>query len=96
MSFKVLFWKLQSIKYYGTLCRYSLCHSVAILWEIYETAWMSCDVATLPFQAHSNYGTWSIGFGQNSKFISIFVIKQPMIKYKDKSCPWDIGKARIL
>jgi hypothetical protein len=27
---------------------------------------MSCDVAALPFQAHSNYGTWSIDFGHNS------------------------------
>ena len=24
---------------------------------------MSCDVAALPFQAHANYGTWSINFG---------------------------------
>ena len=22
---------------------------------------MSCEVATLPFQAYANYGTWSIG-----------------------------------
>ena len=25
-------------------------------------AQMSCDVATLPFQAHANYGTWSMDF----------------------------------
>ena len=24
---------------------------------------MSCEVAALPFQAHANYGTWSIDFG---------------------------------
>ena len=24
---------------------------------------MSYDVAALPFQAHANYGTWSIDFG---------------------------------
>ena len=23
---------------------------------------MSCEVAALPFQAHANYGTWSIDF----------------------------------
>ena len=23
---------------------------------------MSCDVAALPFEAHANYGTWSIDF----------------------------------
>ena len=25
---------------------------------------MSCDVAVLPFQAHTNYGTWLIDFEQ--------------------------------
>ena len=25
-----------------------------------DAALMSCDVAALPFQAHANYGTWSI------------------------------------
>ena len=39
-----------------------LCHSVAILWMI-----MSCEVAALPFQAHANYGTWSIDFDQNTE-----------------------------
>ena len=24
---------------------------------------MSCEVAAHPFQAHANYGTWSIDFG---------------------------------
>ena len=24
---------------------------------------MSCEVAALPFQAHANYGTWSLDFG---------------------------------
>ena len=28
---------------------------------------MSCDVASLPFQAHANYGTWSIDFGSNTE-----------------------------
>ena len=26
---------------------------------------MSCEVASLPFQAHANYGTWSIDFASN-------------------------------
>ena len=30
---------------------------------------MSCDVATLPFQANDNYGTWSIDFGYTFKKI---------------------------
>jgi hypothetical protein len=28
---------------------------------------MSCEVAALPFQAHANYGTWSIDFDMNLK-----------------------------
>ena len=28
---------------------------------------MSCDVAALPFQAHANYGTWSIDFGNHNE-----------------------------
>ena len=39
-------------------------HSVAILWYIYVMSWMSCDVAALQFQAHSNYRTRSIDFEQ--------------------------------
>ena len=27
-----------------------------------DAAKMSSDVATIPFQAHANYGTWSIDF----------------------------------
>ena len=30
---------------------------------------MSCDVAALSFQAHSNYGTWSIDFSQTIKIL---------------------------
>ena len=26
---------------------------------------MSCEMAALPFQAHANYGTWSIDFDLN-------------------------------
>ena len=35
---------------------------------------MSCEMAVLPFQAHANYGTWSIDFlgsnigGKNGQF----------------------------
>ena len=38
----------------------------AIVSEFYENLCdatkISCDVAALPFQAHANYGTWSIDF----------------------------------
>ena len=27
-----------------------------------DAAYMSCEVAVLPFKAHANYGTWSIDF----------------------------------
>ena len=46
---------LQSIKYYGILCRYN--------WSMpYCRNFMRnlCEVAALPFQAHAYYGTWSI------------------------------------
>ena len=40
---------------------------------------MSCDVAALPFQAHANYGTWSIDFSAKIQkptalilFLSVF------------------------
>ena len=29
---------------------------------------MSCEVAAHPFQAHANYGTWSIDFGPIVEF----------------------------
>ena len=44
---------LQSIKYYGTLHRYNCIY--AIVSQFYQ-------VAALQFQAHTNYGTWSIDF----------------------------------
>ena len=43
-------------------------HSVAILSEIYV---MSCEVAALPFQAHANYGTWSIDVGYEGRVCKI-------------------------
>ena len=27
-----------------------------------DAAFMACEVAALPFQAHANYGTWSVDF----------------------------------
>ena len=36
---------------------------------------MSCEMAAHPFQAHANYGTWSIDFGYDipfNFFLSIF------------------------
>ena len=32
-----------------------------------DAAYMSCEVADLSFQAHANYGTWSIDFALNFK-----------------------------
>ena len=32
---------------------------------------MSCKVTALPFQAHANYGTWSIDLETNSTLLSI-------------------------
>ena len=51
-----------------------LCNSVAILWENY-VMWpklMSREVAALPFQAHANYGTWTMVNG--GKRIYIFIL----------------------
>ena len=31
-----------------------------------DAALMSSEVAALPFQAHANYGTWSIDLGSHS------------------------------
>ena len=39
--------------------------------NLYDAAQMSCEVAALPFQAHANYGTWSIDFA-----IGFFAIKR--------------------
>ena len=36
-----------------------------------DAAYMSYDVTALPFQAHANYGTWSIDFDQNVTVIAI-------------------------
>ena len=32
---------------------------------------MSCEVAALPFQANTNYGTWSIEFEYSKLYINI-------------------------
>ena len=38
-------------------------------------------MAAVPFQAHTNYGTWSIGFGFNFIFdLEFLVLKDPLIK----------------
>ena len=53
-----------------------LCHSVAILWEIYVMQ-HKCNerwLTALPFQANANYGTWSIDFGH-----SLFLYLKPMV-----------------
>ena len=71
-----------------------LCHSVAKLWEIY-VAYMSCEVAALPFQVLANYGTWSIDFA----LIDICIHKLSLIKarikiyyiYSDQSRPNGYG-----
>ena len=60
--------KQSSIKSYGTLRRYnwfmSQCRN--FMRNPCYAAYMSCEVAMLPFQAHAYYGTWSIDFGTNS------------------------------
>ena len=33
-----------------------------------DVAYMSREVAALPFQAHANYGTWSIDLGLKYKY----------------------------
>ena len=35
---------------------------------------MSFDVAALPFQAHANYGTWSIDFGTKFLWWQIYTL----------------------
>ena len=39
--------------------------------NVCDTAQMSCKVATLPFQAHANYGTWSIDFALYDEIFDI-------------------------
>ena len=39
---------------------------------------MSCDLAALPFQAHDNYGTWSIDVEKDYDF--------PYIKVRGQNC----------
>ena len=36
-----------------------------------DAAYMSCEAAALPFQAHANYGTWSIDFGTGFVYESL-------------------------
>ena len=43
-----------------------------------DAALMSCNVAALPFQAHANYGTWSIDFDQFSH--DTLMIKMILLK----------------
>ena len=43
-----------------------------------DAAQMSCDVAALPFQAHANYGTWSIDFA-----ITYIIFLNPL-RWKNK------------
>ena len=39
--------------------------------NVCDTAQMSCEVAALPFQAHANYGTWSIDFALYHEIVDI-------------------------
>ena len=39
--------------------------------NVCDTAQMSCEVAALPFQAHANYGTWSIDFALYDEIFDI-------------------------
>ena len=64
-----------------------LCHSIAILWEIYDATYMSCEVTSVPFQAQVNYGTWLIDFDHISILLfrnsEINVIIFNLISYND-------------
>ena len=42
---------------------------------------MPCEVAALPFQAHANYGTWSIDFGATD--LQARITKKITPKFKD-------------
>ena len=44
-----------------------------------EAALISCEGAALPFQAHANYGTWSIDFG-NKAYVLIWGTKKNISK----------------
>ena len=39
--------------------------------NVCDTAQMSYEVAALPFQAHANYGTWSIDFALYDEIFNI-------------------------
>ena len=43
---------------------------------------MSCEVAALPFQAHANFGTWSIDFKKEhlNKFVFSILCNCPNFK----------------
>ena len=49
-----------------------LCHSVAILWEIYVMRHKYHQVAVLSFQANANYGTWSIDFATDYLWVCLW------------------------
>ena len=38
--------------------------------NLYDAAYISCEVAELPFQEHANYGTLSIDFDKGIDFQS--------------------------
>ena len=43
--------------------------------KFYNAALMLCDVAALVFQAHANYGTWSIDFENK------YTIRNPFFEF---------------
>ena len=46
-----------------------MCHNFML--NLCDAASMSCDVAAPPFQAHNNYGTWSIDFYIMAMFLPL-------------------------
>ena len=49
---------------------------------------MYCEVAALSFQAHANYGTWSIDFDPIANFDNLFW--KPVIRSFVDKCRFDI------
>ena len=45
---------------------------------------MSCEVAALQFQAHANYGTWSIDF-----YVQYIKVKGSILRNIQITCIWD-------
>ena len=52
---------------------------------------MSCEVAALPFQAHANYGTWSIDFAEMSIFVGDALTLPWQLNFSTFKSPKDVN-----